>query len=399
MSKKAAIKTITSGYASNTQLNFNFEAINDQLDNTLSLDGSTPNAMGGDLDLDSNDLLNVGAADVDSLTVAGVIVTDATYVPDWKGPWVTSTAYVINDLVNEAGNSYICLIAHTSGTFSTDLTAVKWEIFAQKGAAGAGTGDMLAANNLSDVANVATSRSNLGLGDVAVQNKASIDITGGTVVGITDLVIADGGTGSSTASAAFTALKQSATTSDTGVVEKATSVEGTTPVADKYPDTIVVEEMIKTHGALTEETKQATTSGTAFDFTSIPAGTREIMVCFNNVSLSGSDDLLIQLGDSGGIETTGYLSATANASSFTSFTNGLGIGGAGGTLNFSGVMVLVLMDSANNTWVESTGVGRTGNQGEAGGGVKSLSAELTQLRLTRSGSNTFDAGEVNILYR
>lgn len=40
--------------------------------------------------------------------------------------WVTTTAYAIGDLVTNAGSYYRCLIAHTSGTFATDLTAAKW---------------------------------------------------------------------------------------------------------------------------------------------------------------------------------------------------------------------------------------------------------------------------------
>ena len=188
MAKQATIKTIASGHASNTQLNFNFDALNDQFDNTLSLDGSTPNAMGADLDMNSNNVTNAADVSTDTLTVAGVKVTDATYVPNWEGPWLTTTAYVINDLVSEAGSTYICLVAHTSGTFSTDLTALNWELFAQQGSAGTGTGDMLAANNLSDVANASTSRSSLGLGTLAVENTAPI---------------AQGGTGATTASAAL----------------------------------------------------------------------------------------------------------------------------------------------------------------------------------------------------
>jgi hypothetical protein len=61
MAKKASLKTISAGFASNTQLNSNFEALNNKLDNTLSLDGSTPNAMGADLDLNGNDIINVGS--------------------------------------------------------------------------------------------------------------------------------------------------------------------------------------------------------------------------------------------------------------------------------------------------------------------------------------------------
>lgn len=65
---------------------------------------------------------------------------------------------------------------------------------------------MLKANNLSDVANITTSRNNLGLGTMATQNAASVAITGGTIAGITDLAVADGGTGSSTAAGARTNL-------------------------------------------------------------------------------------------------------------------------------------------------------------------------------------------------
>ena len=49
-------------------------------------------------------------------------------------------------------------------------------------------------------------RTNLGLGTIAIQNKNTIDITGGTITGITDVTIADGGTGASTASGARTNL-------------------------------------------------------------------------------------------------------------------------------------------------------------------------------------------------
>lgn len=49
----------------------------------------------------------------------------------WKGEWETSTVYAVRDLVQHEGSAYICAIAHTSGTFATDLSAGKWELFAE----------------------------------------------------------------------------------------------------------------------------------------------------------------------------------------------------------------------------------------------------------------------------
>lgn len=152
MAKKASLKTISSGFASNTQLNSNFEALNDKLENTLSLDGSTPNSMGADLDMNGNDIINTGNFDVDTLTVDGSTVQDAITAAAgnirtiyWEGAYNGATAYTVNDGVSYNGSSYVCILDST-GNLPTDATY--WQVFAAAGADGAdgdGSGDMTAA--------------------------------------------------------------------------------------------------------------------------------------------------------------------------------------------------------------------------------------------------------------
>ena len=72
MAKKPSINNITTGYTSAEAINENFQNVRNAFDNTLSLDGSTPNAMGADLNMDSNDILNVGEINVQGLSIAGV---------------------------------------------------------------------------------------------------------------------------------------------------------------------------------------------------------------------------------------------------------------------------------------------------------------------------------------
>ena len=83
MAKQPVVNTISSGYASQSQLNENFTNIQTAFDNTLSLDGSVPNAMQADLDLNDNDLLNVRAIYVDGVNILNVLdnVTVSTANP------------------------------------------------------------------------------------------------------------------------------------------------------------------------------------------------------------------------------------------------------------------------------------------------------------------------------
>jgi hypothetical protein len=157
---------------------------------------------------------------------------------------------------------------------------------------------------------------------------------------------------------------------------------------------------------LVSGTAVASTSGTSIDFTSIPSWVKRITVMFNGFSTNGSSNYLVQLGDAGGFETTGYLSAGAyiasGAAPSTAFTTGLGIqnGGAGSATITHGAMIISLQNSATNTWAA---IGNFINTDSARtlymAGTKPLSDTLTQVRITTvNGTDTFDAGTINIMW-
>lgn len=153
--------------------------------------------------------------------------------------------------------------------------------------------------------------------------------------------------------------------------------------------------------ALTRATAQNTTSGTSIDFTGIPSWVKRITVMFNGVSTSGTNSPLIQLG-AGSVDTTGYVSdgidgatSVLNGTSTAGFRIG---GGWAATANMYGSVQLCAVGS--NAWVAQGCVTRTDTGGLAWTtGGKTLSGSLDRIRLTTiGGTDTFDAGSVNILY-
>ena len=148
-------------------------------------------------------------------------------------------------------------------------------------------------------------------------------------------------------------------------------------------------------------TAVASTSGTSIDFTGIPSWVKKVTVMFSGVSTNGSSNYQVQIG-SNSVTTSGYLGSatTSGAGSATAnFTAGFGIYNNNGASNvFHGVMTLTLLNG--NTWVESHAVGcsNTTNSGFGGGSI-SLSGALDRVRITTvNGTDTFDAGSINILY-
>ena len=152
---------------------------------------------------------------------------------------------------------------------------------------------------------------------------------------------------------------------------------------------------------LVQGTAVASTSGTSIDFTGIPAWVKRITVMFNGVSTSGISNVQVQLGTSGGIVTSGYLSTASNiaaaTSATTNVTTGLFIYSNTATDVRSGHMVITNL--SGNLWVSSCVVKAATNQMSWGAGDVTLSGVLTQVRITTvGGTDTFDAGSINIMY-
>lgn len=113
---KVNLNDITSGFQSTNAANVNIQLIEQAFENTLSRDGSSPNQMEANLDMNGHLVIN---------TANPVPVSGFT----WEGPWTTTTVYSVGDIVEFNGTAYFCIVAHTAGVFATDLAAAKWQLF------------------------------------------------------------------------------------------------------------------------------------------------------------------------------------------------------------------------------------------------------------------------------
>ena len=210
-----------------------------------------------------------------------------------------------------------------------------------------------------------------------------LDPAGFNAGGIT--AIANGGTGATTAALALAALLPS----QTGNAGKALVTDGS---AASW----------STSG-ITRGTAVASTSGTSIDFVSIPAGMKRVTVIFKSVSTNGTSNIQLQIG-SGSFSTSGYESgatrmnnggngvATATSGFLTESTVS---GGAAALRNAT----LTLINISGDTWVHTGTMVTTGGESHLSAGSFALSGTLDRIRITTvNGTDTFDAGSINILY-
>ena len=140
---------------------------------------------------------------------------------------------------------------------------------------------------------------------------------------------------------------------------------------------------------------------TSVDFTGIPSWVKRVTVMFSGVSTNGSSDLLVQIG-AGSVTTSGYVStsvsvATSNSTSGASSTAGFNISNGGASYIFHGQMVLTTLGT--NIWTSGHLVRLLTTNTQNGAGSVTLGGTLDRVRITTvNGTDTFDAGSINILW-
>ena len=184
----------------------------------------------------------------------------------------------------------------------------------------------------------------------------------------------------------------------TAEIAAATLVTASETIASNNNNTTIPTSAAVLAHNITLGTAVATTSGTSVEWTTIPSWAKRVTLTFAGVSLSGTDSMLVQVGNSGGYITTGYVCAslfvTGTSSSSSGSTSGFFLQLNLATRAFSGSMTLTL--HASGEWMSAHNGSAAGGDVLVGGGRVSGAGTVDRVRVVMTGSNTFDAGSVNI---
>jgi len=156
------------------------------------------------------------------------------------------------------------------------------------------------------------------------------------------------------------------------------------------------------YNGIQSSTAVVSTSGTSITFSSIPSWVKRITVMFNGVSISGTSGIFCQVG-AGSLVTSGYVSAAASAGGTNQTQNSSSTAGLIVTANLAAVNaidgIVFINNISGNTWISCGTLNPNGTFIQTSGGKIALSGVLDRVVIaTVNGTDTFDAGSINILY-
>ena len=175
---------------------------------------------------------------------------------EWKNNWATSIVYVVRDLVLDAAtnNVYICLVAHTAGTLSTDVSASKWALVinAEAVATSATTATTKASEASASASTASTQATNSANSATASASSAS---TASTQAGIATTKASEAATSASTATTKASTATTQASTATTKASESSSSATSSASSAASSASSATT--------ATTKASEASTSAGTA----------------------------------------------------------------------------------------------------------------------------------------
>jgi hypothetical protein len=152
---------------------------------------------------------------------------------------------------------------------------------------------------------------------------------------------------------------------------------------------------------ISQASSQDLNTTTGVDFTGIPVTQKKLDIVFEGVSLSGSDNIIVQITtNTTGLISSGYAGSSCvsggGGNTLAANTSGFIVQIANSARVFSGVMSLTQNITTANVVSCHTGSMISGSIGVFGSGMVTMPTgeHITEVRVTRSGANTFDAGRV-----